>query len=242
MRRGEAALKRQLPRSAHVQADAQARPVPAEGTAVAPQGRPGSAGSLVKRGLQDELDRIAQAHPGCRLTLWFQDEARFGQKGRTCHQWFIRGQRPSGLCDQRYTWTHLFAAVQPKTGEAFALVLPDLNTATMQLFLDRFAATLAPDEHAAMVMDQAGWHITDDLAVPTNVSLILLPSYSPRTEPSRTRLAVPAGALSQPQATRQLRRHCRRTLHRLEQNQPSTNGIPYQLPIPQPSQILGRPV
>ncbi len=117
------------------------------------------------------------AQPSCK------DEARFGQKGRTCHQWFIRGQRPSGLCDQRYTWTHLFAAVQPKTGEAFALVLPELNTATMQLFLDRFAATLAPGEHAAMVMDQAGWHITDDLVVPPNVSLILLPSYSPELNP-----------------------------------------------------------
>ena len=32
-----------------------------------------------------------------------EHEARFGQKGRTCHQWFIRGERPSGLCDQRYT-------------------------------------------------------------------------------------------------------------------------------------------
>ncbi len=34
-----------------------------------------------------------------------------------------------------------------------------------------------------MVMDQAGWHITDDLAVPPNVSLILLPSYSPELNP-----------------------------------------------------------
>jgi hypothetical protein len=46
------------------------------------------------------------------------------------------------LCGQRYTWTHRFAAVQPKPGDAFALVLPELNTAAMQLFLDRFAATL----------------------------------------------------------------------------------------------------
>ena len=54
------------------------------------------------------------------------DEARFGQKGRVCHRWFTRGQRPPGLCDQRYTWTHLFAAARPATGEAFALVLPQV--------------------------------------------------------------------------------------------------------------------
>ncbi len=87
------------------------------------------------------------------------------------------------MCDQRYTWTHLFAAVQPKTGSAFALVLPELNTATMQLFVDQFAATLAKDEHAAMVMDQAGWHVTNDLTMPANVSLILLPPYSPELNP-----------------------------------------------------------
>ena len=87
------------------------------------------------------------------------------------------------MCDQRYTWTHLFAAVQPKTGAAFALVLPELNTATMQLFLDHFAATLPPGEHAAMVMDQARWHITGHLEVPPNVSLLLLPSYSPELNP-----------------------------------------------------------
>jgi transposase len=73
--------------------------------------------------------------------------------------------------------------VQPKTGDAFALVLPELNTAAMQLFLDRFAATLPPNEQAVMVMDQAGWHITEDLAVPPNVSLLLLPPYSPELNP-----------------------------------------------------------
>jgi transposase len=73
--------------------------------------------------------------------------------------------------------------VQPKPGDAFALVLPELNTAAMQLFLDRFAATLPPNEQAVMVMDQAGWHITEDLAVPPNVSLLLLPPYSPELNP-----------------------------------------------------------
>ena len=122
-------------------------------------------------------------HPGKRLTLWFQDEARFGQKGRVCHRWFTRGQRPPGRCDQRYTWAHLFAAVQPATGRAFALVLPELNTAAMQLFLDSFAATLATDEHAVMVLDQAGWHIAEKLMLPSNVSLVLQPPYSPELNP-----------------------------------------------------------
>lgn len=77
----------------------------------------------------------------------------------------------------------MFATVQPGTGQAFALVLPELNTEAMQVFFDKFAATLAADEHAVMVMDQAGWHVTGDLVVPNNVSVVFLPPYSPQLNP-----------------------------------------------------------
>ena len=68
------------------------------------------------------MQAVGAAHPGKRVTLWCQDEARVGQKGRVCHRWFTRGQRPPGLCDRRHTWAHLFAAVRPATGQGFALV------------------------------------------------------------------------------------------------------------------------
>ncbi len=64
------------------------------------------------------------------------------------------------------------AAVQPATGQGFALVLPEVSTVAMQAFLDRFSTTLAADEHAAVVMDQAGWHTAHALAVPDNVTLV----------------------------------------------------------------------
>jgi hypothetical protein len=69
-----------------------------------------------------------QAHPDKHVTLSFQDEARVGQKGRACHRWWTRGQRPPGLCDQRYTWVHLFVAVRPATGDRVALVMPAVST------------------------------------------------------------------------------------------------------------------
>ena len=28
----------------------------------------------------------------------------------------------------------------------------------MQIYLDKFAETIAPDEHVLMALDQAGWH------------------------------------------------------------------------------------
>jgi len=53
----------------------------------------------------------------------------------------------------------------------------------MNVFLERFAATRAKDEHAALVLDGAGWHIANDLKVPNNVTLVPLPPYSPELNP-----------------------------------------------------------
>jgi len=62
-------------------------------------------------------------------------------------------------------------------------VLPYADTAAMQVFLNRFAETLGEDEHAAMVLDQAGWHGSNSLAVPANITLLPLPAYSPELNP-----------------------------------------------------------
>jgi transposase len=126
---------------------------------------------------------VRAEHTDKRLTLWFMDEARFGQKGRVCHRWFTRGQRPPGLCDQRYTWAHLFGAARPATGEAFALVLPEVSTTAMSTFLGEFAARLAEDEHTILVLDRAGWHKARRLVVPSNITLVWLPPYSPQLNP-----------------------------------------------------------
>jgi hypothetical protein len=41
-----------------------------------------------------------------------------------------------------------------------------------------FAKILAPDEHSMMGLDGADWHGSKALAVPANVTLVLLPPYS----------------------------------------------------------------
>jgi DDE superfamily endonuclease len=117
------------------------------------------------------------------VRLFFQDEARIGQKGRTCHVWWRRGERPRGIADKRFTFAYIFAAVEPGTDNAFSLILPYVNTEAMQVFLDRFAATIGEGEHAAMVLDRAGWHGARALRVPANITLVPLPSYSPELNP-----------------------------------------------------------
>ncbi len=126
---------------------------------------------------------IRRRHKGKRIRLIFQDEARIGQKGRVCHVWWRRGERPPGLCDRRFTFAYIFAAVEPGTDNAFALVMPYVDTAAMQDFLNRFSKTIAEDDHVAMILDQAGWHGAKALAVPANITLVPLPAYSPELNP-----------------------------------------------------------
>lgn len=145
--------------------------------------RPEGSGALPKKGLREALKAAREAHPNKRLRLFFQDEARVGQKGWLCHRWWIKGQRPPGVCDQRFDWTYLFAAADPASGHAFALVLPTVSSKVMDLFLKEFSKTLAEDEHTVMVLDGAGWHNTKSLTVPSNITLVHQPPYAPECNP-----------------------------------------------------------
>ena len=73
--------------------------------------------------------------------------------------------------------------MRPATGDDVTLVLPCVNAEVMDLFLAHFADTVDPDAHAVMMLDGAGWHDARALTVPDNVTLALLPPYSPELNP-----------------------------------------------------------
>jgi hypothetical protein len=130
------------------------------------------------------LSEIAARHPEAeRVELWFEDEARIGQKGRVTHVWYQKGVRPHGVREHRFASAHLFGAVCPARDAGVALVLPDADTAAMNLFLAELSRTLKPTTHAVVMLDRAGWHVAGDLVVPTNLTLLHLPSKSPELNP-----------------------------------------------------------
>lgn len=111
------------------------------------------------------------------------DEARLGQQGTTTRMWAPTGSRPTAIKQTRYQWLYLFAAVEPATGASVALQTPSANTETMDVFLASFGAELGPKDHAVLIMDGAGWHKSKKLKVPENVTILLLPPYSPELNP-----------------------------------------------------------
>jgi hypothetical protein len=79
-------------------------------------------------------------------------------------------------------FVQVFAAVAPQTGELISLILPTANTAMMNLFLAHVSETLA-DFFIVMQVDQAGWHHSRTLQVPSNIRLIAQPAHSPEVNP-----------------------------------------------------------
>lgn len=121
--------------------------------------------------------------PGTPIELWWQDEARVGQKNTITRRWARRGTRPSAPKDQRTKSAYIFGAICPKAGKGAALVMPRCDTDAMNLHLIEISKAVAPGAHAVLLLDQAGWHTTAKLAVPANITLLPLPPRCPELNP-----------------------------------------------------------
>src|SRR5579864_3814066 len=97
------------------QADAEpriARPGLPQAVGTAPPSRPGHRGADgVQKNFAASLDRIAERDAaGKPIEIWFQDEARIGQKNKITRRWARRGTRPSAPHDQRTRSAYIFGS------------------------------------------------------------------------------------------------------------------------------------
>ena len=129
--------------------------------------------------LAEEIAAFAIARP---LRLMFQDEARFGRISDVRHCWDKKPHRPMvrAMITQQYTYA--YGAVSPVDGRFDSLILPYVNGECMQIFLDEIAARY-PDENIVMVVDGAGWHRSEEIALADNLRTVFLPPYSPELNP-----------------------------------------------------------
>ena len=130
----------------------------------------------------DEVAREKAIDVG-KIEIWFQDEARIGQKNKITRRWAKRGTRSSAPRDQRTASTYIFGAICPKQGKGAALILPFCNTEAMNLHLMEIAKAVAPGAHAVLLVDQAGWHLSAGLFIPANITIIPLPPKCPELNP-----------------------------------------------------------
>ena len=133
------------------------------------------------------MAELAAGHAqGKVIEIWFQDEARIGQKNKITRRWAKRGSRPSAPHDQRTRSAYIFGAICPQHGKAAALVMPWCDTYAMNQHLIEISRNVTENGHAILIMDQAGWHMSNNLAVPENITILPLPPKSPELNPSKT--------------------------------------------------------
>ena len=137
-----------------------------------------------KKNFPAELAKIRARLPkGVEIELWWQDEARIGQKNKLTRRWARRGTRPRAPRDQRTEWAYIFGAICPAKGKGAGLVMPWCDTDAMAAHLIEISAAVDPGAHAVLIVDQAGWHLTPKLAIPDNITVLALPPRSPELNP-----------------------------------------------------------
>ena len=97
--------------------------------------------------------------------------------------WAERGTRPTAPEQGAFGNPHVLTAVCPATGEAEGLVSPVRNTGVVQVFLDQLSAATPPGVRRVLAWDGAGYHVANDLRVPANLTVVVLPPYSPELNP-----------------------------------------------------------
>lgn len=122
--------------------------------------------------------------PPENVEIWFQDEARVGQRGTVTRLWARKGSRPRVIRQQQFEYAYIFGAVCPQKDKAVGLVMPTIGTFCMQKHLEEITKCIEPGNYGVVVFDQAAWHTTKKLQLPKNISLLALPPASPELNPT----------------------------------------------------------
>jgi transposase len=137
----------------------------------------------LKKGFKEQVQEVALKQPGKKLEIWLQDEMRAGLRGTVARVWGLKGARPRAPRQQGFEWAYTFGAVCPAHGKTAAVVMPYANIEAMNVHLREISRQVGEDAHGVVVVDRAGWHMSERLATPANLSLLPLPPYSPELNP-----------------------------------------------------------
>jgi transposase len=81
----------------------------------------------------------------------------------------------------RFEYTYIYGAICPDRDIGEALVINSIGKKAMQHHLEAISLRVRHNAHAVLLMDCAPWH--KSLKVPSNMTIIYLPSYSPELNP-----------------------------------------------------------
>jgi len=139
-----------------------------------------------EEGLPEQVRQIQNEHPQASVELWCMDEHRIGLKPVLRRVWGRKGQRPIVRVQHRYEWLYIYGFLCPQSGKTHWLLLPTVNVEAFSIALKHFAEAVGAEKRkqVVLVVDRAGWHTSQELAVPAGIHLVFLPPYSPELQPA----------------------------------------------------------
>lgn len=108
---------------------------------------------------------------------------RFGTRTELGRRWTRCGVRPTGEQIIGYEYGYLSVALNPRTGEFFALLLPDMRVESFQAFVDEFIKFINEETCVRLITDGAAAHRSTRLKLAEELTIEHLPPYSPELNP-----------------------------------------------------------
>ncbi len=108
---------------------------------------------------------------------------RFGTRTELGRRWTACGVRPRGEQIIGYEYGYLSVALNPRTGELFALLLPDMRVESFQAFVDEFCRCFGKKTFVRLITDGAAAHRSTRLKISEKLTIEYLPPYSPELNP-----------------------------------------------------------
>lgn len=140
----------------------------------------------MEKKLHFELSFLQAKYPQAEIEVWAMDEHRLGLLPVLRRVWTLVGEQPSAEVKHQYKWLWVYSFVHPESGETYWWLLPFVNTQLFNRVLADFAREfqLGSNKRVLLVLDQAGWHQSQDLVIPEGIDLFELPSHSPELQPA----------------------------------------------------------
>jgi len=158
---------RQVPRPRHAEADQGAQ-------------------ETFKATFRRRMQTLQQDDPSTPMEVWAFDEHRVGLKPVLRRVWAPRGCRPVAYGRHRFQWRSVYGFVRPSTGQVIWFLAATVHTALFGALLAAFAREVGagPNKRVLLVLDGAGWHVSQDVDIPNGIALEFLPPYSPELQPA----------------------------------------------------------
>lgn len=113
------------------------------------------------------------------LEIWWQDEMRVGQQGTLTRVWGVKGSRPRVVKQKQFISAYIFGASCPESNKVCSIISPYANSDAMQVHLREISKQVKYGKNAILLLDRAGWHLSEQIQIPQNIAFLPLPPYSP---------------------------------------------------------------